>query len=340
MTNSADARLEILTDWLRLDLNLAVEDVLPASSDASFRRYFRARLGKDSYIVMDAPPAHEDVRPFIKVSALLREAGVKAPKIHAQDIEKGFLLLCDFGNRPYLDSLDAETADGLYGDALESLTRIKRGIDIYSCELPPYDENRLRAEMDLFPEWFLTGLLKRDTDAKEQAVLETTWRRLVDSALEQPKVCVHRDYHSRNLMITEENNPGVLDFQDAVIGPITYDLVSLLRDCYIAWPQQQVEAWALGYHRRLLDEGLMDEADPERFIRWFDLMGLQRHIKVLGIFSRLYLRDGKPGYLGDIPRTLNYVIEACNRHPEMTDFLSFLEDGIIEKTLSTLGRPS
>jgi len=336
MTQSSDARLQALSDWLRLDLNLGLESLLPASSDASFRRYFRAGIGGRHYIVMDAPPAHEDIRSFIKISGLLQAAGVQAPKIHAQDVEKGFLLLCDFGNRPYLDSLNEATADSLYADALDSLTKLKRGVDIRSCGLPAYGEALLRREMDLCPQWFLAGLLGRETTPAEQAILDRTWQILVDSALEQPQVCVHRDYHSRNLMITEENNPGVLDFQDAVVGPVTYDLVSLLRDCYIAWPKERVEGWVLSYHRRLLDAGLVGETDPQRFLRWFDLMGLQRHIKVLGIFARLYLRDGKPGYLGDLPRVMDYVVEASERHPELADFLAFLRGGVIQQMNAAL----
>ena len=338
MTQSSDTRLQALSDWLRLDLNLELESLHPASSDASFRRYFRAGIGGQHYIVMDAPPVHEDVRPFVKVSGLLQKAGVHAPKIHAQDVEKGFLLLCDFGNRPYLDSLTEETADSLYGDALDSLAKLKRGVDIRSCGLPAYDEALLRREMDLCPGWFLEKLLGRKTSPAEQAILDRTWQILVDSALEQPQVCVHRDYHSRNLMITEENNPGVLDFQDAVVGPVTYDLVSLLRDCYIAWPKERVDDWALSYHRRLLDEGLIGETDPQRFLRWFDLMGLQRHIKVLGIFARLYLRDGKPGYLGDLPRVMDYVAEASGRHPELAGFLAYLRDGVIQQMDAALER--
>jgi hypothetical protein len=331
MANPTDERFEALSAWLRHDLGLAVDSLRPASSDASFRRYFRAETGTGRYIAMDAPPAHEDVRPFIKVSALLREAGVQAPKIHAQDLEKGFLLLCDFGDRPYLGSLNEATADALYGDALDSLARLKRGVDTGSCGLPPYDEALLRREMDLCPDWFLARLLGREPGPAEQAVLADTWQTLVDSAREQPQVCVHRDYHSRNLMVTDENNPGVLDFQDAVVGPVTYDLVSLLRDCYIVWPQERVERWALDYHQRLRDEGLVDEADPARFLRWFDLMGLQRHIKVLGIFARLYLRDGKPGYLGDLPRVLAYVRDAAGRHPELAEFHALLQDGVAEQ---------
>jgi len=338
MVNPPDERLAALSAWLRQDLDMAVESLRPASSDASFRRYFRAVVGADSFIAMDAPPAHEDVLPFIKIAGLLRQAGVQAPQIHAQDIEKGFLLLCDFGNRPYLDSLNEATVDRLYADALEALGKLQRGVDIHACGLPPYDEALLRREMDLCPQWFLAGLLGRDIRPAERAVLAKTWQILVDSALEQPQVCVHRDYHSRNLMITDTDNPGVLDFQDAVVGPVTYDLVSLLRDCYIVWPQERVENWVLDYQRRLLDEGLVAEADPERFLRWFDLMGLQRHIKVLGIFARLKLRDGKPGYLGDLPRVMDYVLEASRRHPELAEFLAFLENGVVEQMASALGQ--
>jgi len=340
MANSPDTRLVALSAWLHRDLKLDVETIRPASSDASFRRYFRAKIGEDSFIVMDAPPAHEDVRPFIKVSRLLRAAGVQAPKIHAHNINSGFLLLCDFGNLPYLDCLNGENADQLYGDAMESLIRMKRGVDIQTCELPPYDETRLRAEVDLFGEWFLDRLLGREPTSNERSILEKTWRFLVGSALEQPTVCVHRDYHSRNLMITSSDNPGVLDFQDAVIGPISYDLVSLLRDCYITWPRERVENWVRQYHRRLLDEGLVNETNVERFLRWFDMMGLQRHVKVLGIFSRLYLRDGKAGYLRDIPRTLNYIVGVCENYPEIDDFHAFLQDGVIQQTYSLLGQPS
>jgi aminoglycoside/choline kinase family phosphotransferase len=340
MNLSTDPRLEALSDWLRRDLKLAVDDIRPASSDASFRRYFRARLGEEAFIVMDAPPSHEDVRPFIHISGLLREAGVQAPRIHAQDIDQGFLLLCDFGDRAYLSALNADTADALYGDAMDSLVRLKRGVDIAGSGLPPYDEALLRREMDLFRDWFLGRLLALDLGPAALAVLDDAWASLAASALAQPKVCVHRDYHSRNLMVTARDNPGVLDFQDAAIGPVTYDLVSLLRDCYIAWPREQVEGWAFDYHRRLLDAGLASGSGEEEFLRWFDLMGVQRHLKAIGIFSRLKLRDGKPGYLADIPRTLNYVVEVCARYPELADFLALLQDRVLEPTDSTLGYPA
>ena len=337
MAYSADARLEALSNWLRTDLKQAVEAIRPASSDASFRRYFRAWIGGDSYIVMDAPPPHEDVQPFVNISRMLREAGIQAPEIHAQDVQRGFLLLDDFGSSSYLDKLDAESADVLYGDAMASLIRLQSRVDIGTSSLPPYDETLLRAEMNLFRDWFLGRLLGFEPHRTEAALLEKTWTLLADTALEQPRVCVHRDYHSRNLMVTERDNPGVLDFQDAVIGPVTYDLVSLLRDCYIAWPQTRVDTWVRDYHLRLVENGLVDPNDGERFTRWFDLMGVQRHLKAIGIFSRLKLRDGKSGYLGDIPRTLAYVTAVCQRHPELSDFLLFLQGIVLDRASATLG---
>jgi len=336
MAISGDARLAALSDWLRNDLNQVVDAIRPASSDASFRRYFRAWLDGTSYIVMDAPPPYEDVRPFIDISRLMRGTGIQAPAIHAQDTQHGFLLLDDFGSHCYLDKLDAESADALYGDAMTSLTRLQRGVDVDSCHLPPYDETLLRAEMNHFRDWFLTRLLGIELYHSEITLLEKTWALLIDAALEQPRVCVHRDFHSRNLMVTERENPGVLDFQDAVIGPITYDLVSLLRDCYIAWPQHRVDGWVRDYHLRLIEAGLASRGEAEEFTRWFDLMGVQRHLKAIGIFSRLKLRDGKSGYLGDIPRTLSYVTTVCNRYPELSDFLRFVQSSVLDRANAAL----
>jgi aminoglycoside/choline kinase family phosphotransferase len=338
MANSADARLQALSTWLRADLQRPVDAIRPASSDASFRRYFRAWIDGDTFILMDAPPPQEDVRPFIHISRLLRQVGIQAPQIHAQDVERGFLLLDDFGNTCYLDKLDADSADALYGDAMASLERLQGEVNVANCGLPPYDESLLRTEMNLFGDWFIRRLLGFEPVGAEAAVLEKTWTLLVRSALEQPRVCVHRDYHSRNLMVTERDNPGILDFQDAVIGPITYDLVSLLRDCYIAWPHSRVDAWVGDYHLRLVDQGLAEHGDADRFMRWFDLMGVQRHLKAIGIFSRLKLRDGKSGYLGDIPRTLSYVTSVCERYPDLADFLRFLQDRVQDRATATLGQ--
>jgi aminoglycoside/choline kinase family phosphotransferase len=335
-TSPTDERLATLSDWLRHELALPVTDIHPASSDASFRRYFRAITDDASFIVMDAPPPMEDVRPFMSVAALLRQTGVRAPKVHAADETRGFLLLDDFGGTSYLDRLDADNADALYGDALDALARLQAGVDIASTALPPYDETLLWTEMDLFRNWFLQHLLGLTLTPDEHALLDRAWRLLTDSALEQPRVCVHRDYHSRNLMALDEDNPGVLDFQDAVVGPVTYDLVSLLRDCYIAWPNQRVEQWALGHRARLVEAGRLKEVDADRFLHWFDLMGVQRHLKAIGIFSRLKLRDGKGGYLGDIPRTLDYVTRVLARYEALADFHEFLGERVLEPADRTL----
>jgi aminoglycoside/choline kinase family phosphotransferase len=323
-----DTRLAALLDWLRVELGRPVETLEPASTDASFRRYFRVRIDGGTFIVMDAPPPRENIRPFLAVATLLRRAGVQTPEIHAADPERGFVLLADFGVRSYLDSLNSESADRLYGDAFAALLRLQTRVDPATTGLPVYDERLLRTELEIFREWFLGRFLGLELRPSEAALLDQVWRRLVASALEQPQVCVHRDYHSRNLMVTERGNPGVLDFQDAVIGPIAYDAVSLLRDCYIAWPASRVDAWLDGYRAKLREAGLLNVAGAEKFRRWFDLMGLQRHLKAIGIFSRLKLRDGKSGYLKDIPRTFGYLVDVSRTYPELAEFLEFLETRI------------
>jgi len=334
MTIQQDERLEALSGWLLDTLKLALEAVEPASGDASFRRYFRAYFDGGSCIVMDAPPSKENVRPFIRMAELLRNAGVHAPEVIAADEEQGFLLLTDFGTRSYLDCLTPASVDRLYEDALDALLRLQRGVDIETSGLPLYDERLLGIELDLFRDWFLDRLLGLAPDAWESACFDDAKRLLIASALEQPKVCVHRDFHSRNLMVTERLNPGVLDFQDAVIGPVTYDLVSLLRDCYVSWPRSMTEVWTIDHYTRLSEAGLLSSVGPETFSRWFDLMGMQRHLKAIGIFSRLKLRDGKAGYLKDIPRTMNYVIDVCRRFPEFTGFLGFLENRVLPRMTS------
>jgi aminoglycoside/choline kinase family phosphotransferase len=324
----SDTRYAALLAWLRDDLGQAVESLEPASGDASFRRYFRVRIGGTSHIAMDAPPPRENVRPFVAVAGLLRECGVETPAIHAADPERGFLLLSDFGTRHYSDCLSADSADRLYGDALATLFRLQTGVGIDAAGLPPYDDALLRRELEIFREWFLGGLLQLKPEPSEAALLDRVWPVLIASALEQPRVFVHRDFHSRNLMVLDEAVPGVLDFQDAVIGPVTYDLVSLLRDCYVAWPPARVEGWMAGHRDRLRQVGLIDEEQALRFRRWFDLMGMQRHLKAIGIFARLKLRDGKTGYLKDIPRTFGYVRAVSEGYPEFEGFLDFLENRV------------
>jgi aminoglycoside/choline kinase family phosphotransferase len=308
-------RIEQLRDWLQHAAGLAVLDMAPASADASFRRYFRVHHAGGTAIAVDAPPEHEDSRPFVAVARALRGLGLNVPEILATDLERGFLLVDDLGSTLYLDVLDEQCVERLYGDALGALLVLQaRPAGI---ELPPYDRGRLLAELALFPEWFLDRHLGRAPDGAQRAVIDAAFELLVASALEQPQVTVHRDYHSRNLMLVETDNPGILDFQDAVVGPVTYDLVSLLRDCYIRWPRERVEAWALGYRDMALQAGVLQDCDEARFLRWFDLMGLQRHLKVLGIFARLWHRDGKPGYLADLPLVLDYALEVAASYPEL-----------------------
>lgn len=310
-------RESLVLAWLNTVLPAPLIRMAPASSDASFRRYFRVWSDGQTRIVMDAPPDKEDCRPFVAIAQALRELGLNAPEILASDCDQGLLLLTDLGSRQYLAELDDQRVSGLYGDALTALARLQTGGDPDSPLLPPYDAALLHREMALFRDWFLGELLGLELSAAEQRTLDQTFAALAGNALEQPQVWVHRDYHSRNLMVTAPDNPGVLDFQDAVIGAVTYDLVSLLRDCYIAWPRSQVEAWALNHRARLRALGMTGLDDADQFLRWFDLMGVQRHLKAVGIFARLKLRDGKPGYLGDIPRTLGYVLEVADRYPEL-----------------------
>jgi len=319
-------RLTQLKQWLREQTGQDCE-LAPASSDASFRRYFRIEVEQGSQIVMDAPPEQEDCRPFIHVAELLRSAGLNAPEVIAQDLDAGFLLLSDLGNTTYLEVLNEDSADRLYADALTALTDIQAGIDIEKAELPDYDEVLLQTELNLFKDWYLEKHCGVVLNEQQQTVWQKTCRILIASALAQPTVCVHRDYHSRNLMkIDEGQNPGVIDFQDAVTGPITYDLVSLLRDCYISWPRAQVEEWVNGFYEQTVHAGIIDadKISKKQFLHWFDLMGVQRHLKAIGIFARLLHRDDKHGYIKDIPRALAYVLDVCQRHDELHEFYQLL----------------
>jgi aminoglycoside/choline kinase family phosphotransferase len=323
--DASDSRLANLTQWVIGDLGFAGAAIAPASVDASFRRYFRVTRGADTYIVMDAPPDKEDSGPFVQVARLLGSLDLNVPIILARDMERGFLLLSDLGSRQYLDALRSDgAADELYADALKSLRTMQTADAGISHGLPRYDRALLLREMELLPEWFLTRHLGLTIDAPERAMLNGLFESLVESAVSQPACFVHRDYHSRNLLVTAENNPGILDFQDAVWGPVTYDLASLLKDCYIAWPPARVRQWVLQYRESLLEAGFKLDADATQFIRWFDLMGLQRHIKVLGIFARLFYRDGKSQYLKDLPRTLSYARDTASMYPETAAFAEFI----------------
>jgi N-acetylmuramate 1-kinase len=326
VADASDSRLAQLSHWVREDLGFAGSLIAPASADASFRRYFRVSRDADTYIVMDAPPDKEDLAPFLKVARILAGIDLNVPMVLARDLERGFLLLSDLGSRQYLDELPAPgAADRLYADALAALGRMQILSAEAAGDLPLYNRPLLLREMQLMPEWFLERHLGLIVEPSEQAVLQRLFDSLVQSAESQPAVLVHRDYHSRNLLLNLNNNPGILDFQDAVWGPITYDLASLLKDCYIAWPPSRVRTWALQYREQLLLAGFDLKADAAQFIRWFDLIGLQRHIKVLGIFARLFYRDGKPQYLMDLPRVLNYTKETAALYGETAEFADFLD---------------
>jgi len=321
-----DMRTIALKDWLENELLLDISDFAPASSDASFRRYFRVVTPTATLIAMDAPPDKENCAPFIHVAGLMAAAGVKVPQIYQQNIQEGFLLLEDFGLHCLLDQLNASTVANLYGNALDSLFKLQANTSIHSCGLPRYDQALLARELSIFDQWFIQRHL-------DLALPEHLWQSVCDTltaaALEQPITCVHRDFHSRNLMVLAADAlPGVIDFQDAVIGPITYDLVSLLRDCYIDWPSALVDTFRDSYHQRLLAADLLD-CDAEQFRRWFDLMGMQRHLKAVGIFSRLHWRDDKPHYLNEIPRTLNYIVQVCALYPELAEFGGFLQQQVL-----------
>lgn len=314
-------RYNRLTRWAGDLLGTGAFTLEPASSDASFRRYWRARHGGGALILMDAPPDLEDCGRYVDLARRFRAIGLNTPEIHAEDRANGFLAISDLGDRVYLGELNAQSADRLYGDALGALATIQ------ACGprsgLPVYDDPFLRRELEIFRQWFLGSHLGVQLSPGEQAGWERVCDVLVANALEQPQVCVHRDYHSRNLMLAEPN-PGILDFQDAVVGPVTYDLVSLLRDCYIAWDPGRVTDWALGYLQLAIHSGVMPEVEPKRFLRWFDLMGVQRHLKACGIFARLNHRDAKCHYLADIPRTLDYVRAMTERYPELEDLRALI----------------
>ena len=314
-------RLEQLKQWLTESVGLPSFSIEPASSDASFRRYFRVSFDGQTRIAMDAPPQKEDSAPFVRLARRLFECGLNVPEVLAEDLDQGFVLLSDLGSQHYLDVLNAQNVERLYGDALGALITLQ-ACGPHEDELPPYDRELLLTEMKLFRDWYLGTHKGVNLSADDQKSLDAVFEVLVANALEQPQVAVHRDYHSRNLMVCD-HNPGILDFQDAVFGPMTYDLVSLLRDCYIAWPRDAIEAWVQNYHELALDSGILRQPCSEQFLRWFDLMGVQRHLKASGIFARLNHRDGKPGYLQDIPRTLAYVREVAGRYPELK-FLSEL----------------
>jgi aminoglycoside/choline kinase family phosphotransferase len=325
-----DARLALLTEWLSsLDL-VEVGSTRPASSDASFRRYFRLdvapklrdKLG-DTLIAMDAPPERENVPAFIHVQGLLHEAGVTVPAIVARDVERGFLLLSDLGTTTYLARLDSDNAAFMYSDAVDAL--IKFQLNSQPGVLPEFDRAFVLREMNLFPEWYLNRHLGVTLDDKQQAQLDKVFEAITSNVLAQQQVFMHRDFHSRNLMFLDQGNPGVLDFQDAVYGPVTYDLGSLLRDAYIQWDEEIVLDWVVRYWQSAKQVGLPVNPDIDAFYRDFEFMALQRHLKILGIFCRLNYRDGKAIYMGDLPTVMDYVRKTANRYTELKPLIRLLD---------------
>ncbi|MBC7502113.1 MAG: phosphotransferase [Herminiimonas sp.] len=325
--NPSDVRFSDLQQWVA---TVTAPQVLPASlrpasADASFRRYFRVD-GADggTFIVMDAPPPQEDVRPFIHVAALFGATGVTVPVVLAQDDARGFLLLSDLGNTTYLHALNPDTAHKLYMDAIDALVLVQ--VQSRADVLPEYDRPLLLRELTLFPDWYVNKHLGVTLSATQQKELDQVFEALLANNLAQPQVYVHRDYHSRNLMVTPTGNPGILDFQDAVFGPITYDLVSLLRDAYVQWDEAIVLDWVIRYWERARKAGLPVNPDIDAFYRDFEFMGLQRHLKVLGIFARLYHRDGKDAYLKDLPLVMEYTRKAAGRYKVLSPLIRLLDD--------------
>ncbi|HSP00371.1 MAG TPA: phosphotransferase [Thioalkalivibrio sp.] len=337
-----DTRLTMLTQWVRDLPGFDQAAPRPVSGDASFRRYFRVSgnphgTGSQHYIVMDAPPEQEDCRPFVAIAHHWRSLGIAVPDVVHEDLTRGFLLLEDFGDTLMLGAVDRGNADRLYAAAMDELVRIQQAGDTPDYPLPAHDTALLDREMALFPDWLLTQKLGLALDNGERALLETTFAFLRESALAQPEVAVHRDYHSRNLLIRPNTDrPGVIDFQDAVRGPVTYDLVSLLKDCYIRWPEARVSQWVEHFRVLSIDAGL-HKADRDTFRQWLELMGMQRHLKAAGIFARLAIRDNKAGFLKDIPRTVGYLVEASSRQAALRHFHEWLTDRVVPPIEQQIG---
>jgi aminoglycoside/choline kinase family phosphotransferase len=326
-------RLHAMQDFAARALSDDTLTFEPASADASFRSYWRATSKKrgGTWVIMNAPPGRESLGPWLDVARRLRAANLNAPQVYAQDEQQGFVLMSDLGSRTYLWELDEASADTLYAPAFDALVAMQTRVD--ASGLPAYDESLLAAEMELFPTWFLTRHLGIEPGCSGWDRIESVFTQLIDSALEQPTAFVHRDYHSRNLMIVPGQMPGIVDFQDAVVGPVTYDLVSLVRDCYIEWPPERVYAWANAHRDRLVDKGVLKFGEL-RWKRWFDFMGLQRHLKVLGIFCRLWYRDGKRNYLDDLPLVWKYTRTVGARHPETAALVARIEGWLGDRAIA------
>jgi aminoglycoside/choline kinase family phosphotransferase len=332
-TDRSDARLA----WARQATGLPSLALEPASADASFRSYWRGYVDGQPVIVMDSPPELENPAPWVEIGRRLADAGLHVPTVMVADLAQGFLLIEDLGTRTYLPELSEQTADALYGDALDALLRMQSRVD--TAGLPAFDHAWQTMELEIMPTWLLQKHLGVTVACEEWDIVENAFTAIMHAIAEQPRAFMHRDYHSRNLLVTAERSPGIIDFQGAMSGPITYDLASLLRDAYITWDEERVRGWVEAYRLRLLDARLLDESvDTDRFRRWFDLTGLQRHIKILGLFCRLCYRDGKPGYLDDLPRVLRYVLDTARRHADVAPLADYLEAKIGDRDIRVAAR--
>jgi aminoglycoside/choline kinase family phosphotransferase len=342
---SSDSRHQVLAAWVQEQLGKSmggepgvISPLRLLNGDAGFRRYYRFDWHHATahhcggLLAVDAPPATEDSAQFVALAQYLRRFNVRTPSIFAVDIARGFLLVEDFGDALLQHHLNRETATTLYGEAFMTLLALQQSVDDKQL-LPRYDQALLRRELTIFREWFVENLLDYTLNSVECDLLERFFTLLETSALAQPQVLVHRDYHSRNLLLCESGGMGVIDFQGALWGPCTYDAVSLLRDCYLRWPAADVKRWALAYGNLAMETGILPDVDEQTYLRWFDWMGLQRHIKVLGIFARLHLRDHKSGYLGDLSRVVGYVLEVAESYPELADFSRWFRAQLMPQVL-------
>jgi len=319
-----DDRQQSLQNWVLDALNTHSEvpkgTLEVVSGDASFRRYFRQYTENHSYICVDAPPEKENSQPFVRIAQAWFDQGINVPKVIEADLEQGFMLLSDMGDNLLFPMLNEVTVEGLYHQCFDAILQIQQS----QIDLPLYDAQLLDREMALFTDWYLGEHLGYELTEQERSMLKSTFDVLRESALGQIQVPVHRDFHSRNVMVLEDDSLGIIDFQDAVLGPLTYDLVSLLRDCYVAWPHEQVELLAKEFFARAREKGIVGAISDEQLMLWFDWMGLQRHLKAVGIFARLNHRDGKTAYMNDIPRTLNYMVEVSAKYESLESFHQWL----------------
>jgi aminoglycoside/choline kinase family phosphotransferase len=316
-------RKKAILDWLNSTCGIHSTSLQLMAGDASLRRYFRLVTEEHTFVVMDAPPPHENCIPYIAISKTLRQMGLHAPAVIYADVARGFLLITDFGDATYLSALTSANVEQLYGEALDALAILQTTRVVEGHPIPAFTADFMRKEWVLHKEWVLCKLLGLSLPLAEKE-LDACYEIIVESAVTQPQVFMHRDYHSANLMVLPQGGVGILDFQDAFIGPVTYDLVSLLRDCYIDWPKERVQTWASLYLQRLQDSGELLYVNEQTFLRWFDLMGVQRHLKALMTFARKEVRDHQPRYLRYIPRTLEYLIQVSHQYPELAALHDYL----------------